>query len=124
MPKKEVAEEIRVGRSSLGSAGQAGWQQSKEVKEGSTPQEAKFLLNPRWKLKQWMKPAPSRSLADVPQELHLEMYRLAATHRCCLLTSLFPALPRKKLATQATPLVLRFFSLATLFLSGIFSCSK
>lgn len=70
MPKKEVAEEIRVGKSSLGSTGQAGWQRSKDVREGSTPEEAKFLLNLRRKLKQWMKPAPSRSLADVPQGLH------------------------------------------------------
>lgn len=115
MPKKEVAEEIRVGRRSLGSAGQAGWQQSKEVGEGSTPQEATFLLNPRRKLKQWMKPAPSRSLADVPQGLHLEMYLLASTYRRCLSTSLFPALPRKKLATQATPLVLRIFFFSNTF---------
>lgn len=79
MPKKEAAGEIRVGKGSLGSAEQAGWQQSKEVREGSTPEETKFLLNPKRKWKQWMKPAPSRFLADVPQGLHLEMYLLAAT---------------------------------------------
>lgn len=61
-PKKEVAEEIRMGKSFLGSTRQGGWPQRKG-EEGSTPQEAKFLLNPGRKLKQWMEPTPSGSLA-------------------------------------------------------------
>ena len=43
-----------MGKSFLGSTRQAGWPQSKEGMEGSKPWEAKFLHNPRRKLKQWM----------------------------------------------------------------------
>lgn len=103
----------RVGKSFLGSTRQAGWPQSKEGMEGSTPREAKFLLNPRRKLKQWMEPTPCGSLADAPQGLDLEMYLLAATYGRCPSTSLFPAQPRKKLATQANtlcPSIFFFFS--------------
>lgn len=51
-----------MGRSFLGSTRQAEWPRHKG-EEGSTPQEAKFLLNLRRTLKQWMEPTPSGSLA-------------------------------------------------------------
>lgn len=107
--KERSGRRSQVGKSFLGSTRKAGRPQSREGGAGSTPPEAKFQsregikamdrANTIWIPGRW---SPRASSGKVP---------LSNCFRCCPSTSLFPAKPRKKPATQATPLVLRFFFL-------------